>query len=134
MFAKALLALGFACAALSGARAESHHIHFVDKCGGGTSSSGATLESSGHDYTSSGPLLRAIAYLQTGSCGATGSGCNVVEMNLQNPSSSIDVVSGGIDASTISVAWQGCSGAYCNAEVCICPSNNAGVEITFCAF
>ncbi|GJE97610.1 hypothetical protein PsYK624_138310 [Phanerochaete sordida] len=110
MFAKSRLALALACAALSGARAESHHIHFVDKCGGGTailkSSSGATL-SSGHDYTSSGPLLRAIVYLQTGSCGANGSGCNVVEMNLQNPSSSIDVVSGGINSPTINVAQQG---------------------------
>ena len=40
------------------------------------SQSGATL-STGGAYTANGPLVGAIAYLQTGSCGANGEGCTL---------------------------------------------------------
>ncbi|KAJ7919945.1 hypothetical protein B0H13DRAFT_1573659, partial [Mycena leptocephala] len=43
------------------------------------------------DYHSPGPLIRAIAYLQTGACGFSGEGCTLVETTLTNGFSSTDI-------------------------------------------
>ncbi|KAF8179542.1 glycopeptide, partial [Mycena galopus ATCC 62051] len=68
--------------------AESHTVTFAKNCGRGTptliSQNGAVL-STGAAYTSNGPLIGAIAYLQTGDCGFNGEGCTLVETTLQNP-------------------------------------------------
>ena len=48
------------------------------------SQSGAVL-SNGGKYTHKGELVGAIAYLQTGNCGANGEGCLYVETTLKNP-------------------------------------------------
>ncbi|KAJ6461424.1 hypothetical protein C8R45DRAFT_1108656 [Mycena sanguinolenta] len=87
--------------AASKALAESHTITFENKCGFGTPtliSEGGAVLSTGAPYTS-GPLIGAIAYLQTvrtpittglrgrvrGSCGLYGQNCTVVEITLMNP-------------------------------------------------
>ncbi|KAF8171036.1 hypothetical protein K438DRAFT_1773443 [Mycena galopus ATCC 62051] len=71
------------------ALAESHTVTFDNHCGRGTpmliGQGGQTL-STGGAYTSNGPLIGAIAYLQTGSCGFNGEGCTLVETTLVNPS------------------------------------------------
>ncbi|KAF5362667.1 hypothetical protein D9758_009630 [Tetrapyrgos nigripes] len=57
-------------------------------CGRGTPKliqGGSTLHSGGGDYTSQGPLISAIAYLQTGNCGLNGENCLIVETTLKNP-------------------------------------------------
>ncbi|KAJ6462141.1 hypothetical protein C8R45DRAFT_1178586 [Mycena sanguinolenta] len=69
------------------ALAESHTVTFENKCGFGTPtliSEGGAVLSTGAPYTS-GPLIGAIAYLQTGSCGLYGQNCTVVEITLMNP-------------------------------------------------
>ncbi|KAF8142817.1 hypothetical protein K438DRAFT_1784329 [Mycena galopus ATCC 62051] len=48
------------------------------------SQNGAVL-STGAAYTSNGPLIGAIAYLQTGNCGFNGERCTLVETTLKNP-------------------------------------------------
>ncbi|KAF8179525.1 hypothetical protein K438DRAFT_1768887 [Mycena galopus ATCC 62051] len=73
--------------------AESHTVTFANHCGHGTvgsfvptliSQNGAVL-STGAAYTSNGPLIGAIAYLQTGNCGFNGERCTLVETTLKNP-------------------------------------------------
>ncbi|KZV76468.1 hypothetical protein PENSPDRAFT_646234 [Peniophora sp. CONT] len=75
-------------AALAGVQAESHTVTFTNKCGRGTPTlhgqNGAVL-STGGAYTINGPLIGAIAFLQTGSCGANGDGCTLLETTLKNP-------------------------------------------------
>ncbi|KAE9394827.1 hypothetical protein BT96DRAFT_923254 [Gymnopus androsaceus JB14] len=69
--------------------AESHTISFTNNCGGGTPTlvqDGAIL-STGGAYTADGPIIGAIAYLQTGGCGLNGDFCTTVETTLQNPTS-----------------------------------------------
>ncbi|THH16963.1 hypothetical protein EW146_g3754 [Bondarzewia mesenterica] len=87
--ARALSFLAVATFVLVGANAESHTVTFNNKCGRGTPlllAGGKTL-STGRAYTHNGPLTAAIAFLQTGSCGANGEGCTLVETTLVNPSS-----------------------------------------------
>ncbi|KAF9026615.1 hypothetical protein BDZ89DRAFT_1039897 [Hymenopellis radicata] len=74
-----LLALTVA-SAIALVAGESHTIHFDN------SQSGAVL-STGGDYTSNGPIIGAIAYLQTGGCGFNGDSCTLVETTLINPTS-----------------------------------------------
>ncbi|PIL32327.1 hypothetical protein GSI_05573 [Ganoderma sinense ZZ0214-1] len=79
-----------ALAALAGTViGESHTVHFDNRCGFGTPTliQGSTVLSTGADFTSSGPLVDAIAYLQTGSCGFNGEGCTLIETTLVNPTS-----------------------------------------------
>ncbi|KAF7368078.1 Glycopeptide [Mycena sanguinolenta] len=74
--------------AIGHALAESHTVTFSNRCGHGTpkliGQHGAVL-SSGGAHTSHGPLIGAIAYLQTGNCGFNGEGCTLVETTLKNP-------------------------------------------------
>ncbi|GJE97609.1 hypothetical protein PsYK624_138300 [Phanerochaete sordida] len=144
--------------AFVGAHAESHTVHFVNKCGYGTpllKAAGRTL-STGADYRSSGPLVAAIAFLQTGHCGDNGEGCTLLETTLQNPTrpgggSSSDVSL--IPPHKFSVAsgfgyYGGCDGAGADCKDANCPtafrkpddthvqvacqSNDVNLAITFC--
>ncbi|KAF7372876.1 Glycopeptide [Mycena sanguinolenta] len=67
------------------ALAETHTITFVNKWVRLPERQNGAVLSTGAPYTSNGPIIDAIAYLQTGSCGFNGEGCIIVEINLQNP-------------------------------------------------
>ncbi|KAL1752118.1 hypothetical protein FB107DRAFT_220609 [Schizophyllum commune] len=88
-FSQVLLAFLLAGASL--ASAESHTVKFTNKCGTGTpklyNQSGKLLHSGGGAYKHNGPLVGAIAYLQTGHCGANGDNCPLLETTLRNPTS-----------------------------------------------
>ncbi|KIP10568.1 hypothetical protein PHLGIDRAFT_219699 [Phlebiopsis gigantea 11061_1 CR5-6] len=74
---------------LSGVQAETHDIVFANNCGFGTpvlKANGQTL-STGQGVTFGGPLISAIAFLQTGGCGDNGEGCTLIETTLRNPTS-----------------------------------------------
>ncbi|VDC05663.1 unnamed protein product [Peniophora sp. CBMAI 1063] len=145
--------------ALAGVQAESHTITFTNKCGRGNpvlrSQSGATL-STGGAYTINGPLIGAIAYLQTGSCGANGEGCTLVETTLRNPpspgaGSSTDLSLIAPHAFSVTTGfgyYNGCDGAGADCTNANCPTafhvstdnqvqvacqtNNVNLAITFC--
>ncbi|KAF8883281.1 glycopeptide [Infundibulicybe gibba] len=70
-------------------QAESHTVHFDNRCGFGTPTliRGSSVLSTGGDFTINGPLLGARGYLQTGGCGFDGVGCTVIETTLRNPTS-----------------------------------------------
>lgn len=134
--------------------AESHTVIFTNKCDFGTPilrASNGEILSVGGDYTSDGPLVGAIAYLQTGPCGDNGEGCTVIETTLQNDYSSTDIslvpphkfsVTGGFGY------FDGCNGAGADCAYSTCPtallySNqtwlqvactdlNVNLAITFC--
>ncbi|TBU27807.1 hypothetical protein BD311DRAFT_723604 [Dichomitus squalens] len=76
-------------ASISSAVAETHTVHFINQCGAGTPTlvQDGNILSMGRDYVSDGPLISAIAYLQTGNCGLNGENCTTVETTLQNPTS-----------------------------------------------
>ncbi|KAI5115885.1 hypothetical protein M0805_001979 [Coniferiporia weirii] len=142
--------------AVAGARAESHTVSFVNKClfGTPTLAQNGTVLSTGETVTVNGPLIDAIAYLQTGSCGLNGEGCTVIEITLQNPTttgtgSSCEIslfypyafsVASGFDY------YNGCDGvgARCTSATCAtplvipgelqasCQANNVDIVITFC--
>ncbi|KII85626.1 hypothetical protein PLICRDRAFT_115901 [Plicaturopsis crispa FD-325 SS-3] len=87
-FLKIAATLLAAAVAIAQVSAESHSVTLVNNCGTGTpylKASGNTL-STGGTYTSSGPLVAAISYLDTG-CGANAEGCTLVEATMQNPTS-----------------------------------------------
>ncbi|THH09794.1 hypothetical protein EW145_g1750 [Phellinidium pouzarii] len=94
--------------AVIGAHAETHEVTFTNNCGFGTPMliQGPNVLSTGGTFVSNGPLISAIAYLQTGktaflpyisletsanayifegSCGFNGEGCTLVETTLVNP-------------------------------------------------
>ncbi|KAI0030058.1 hypothetical protein K488DRAFT_33100, partial [Vararia minispora EC-137] len=74
-------------AAASGVLAEMHTVEFYNLCGSGTPvlmQNGVVL-STGAAYTSDGPLMSILAFLQTGACGPNGENCTVVQANLTNP-------------------------------------------------
>ncbi|KAG9079191.1 hypothetical protein FS749_008748 [Ceratobasidium sp. UAMH 11750] len=76
-----------------GVTAETHTIIFTNRCGHGSPTliqAGRVL-STGSAYTANGPIVAAIAYLQTGSCGLNGENCTTLETTLKNPLSSTDV-------------------------------------------
>ncbi|KAF9478125.1 glycopeptide, partial [Pholiota conissans] len=138
--------------------AEIHVVHFVNNCGFGTPTliQGGTVLSTGGDFISDGPLIAAIAYLQTGTCGSNGENCTLIETSLINPRSPGS--GSGSDISLIpphsfSVAsgfwyFNGCegSGADCTNPDCptashhpndgllqvVCEENNVNLNITFC--
>ncbi|EJC99078.1 glycopeptide [Fomitiporia mediterranea MF3/22] len=143
--------------AVVGARAESHTVHFTNNCGFGTPTliQGPNVLSTGGDFTINGPLIGAIAYLQTGACGFNGENCVIVETTLKNPTtpgsgSSTDISL--IPPHTFSVTtgfgyFNGCDGAGtdCTNENCFafhqpsdtftqipCQENNVNLAITFC--
>ncbi|KZV76447.1 glycopeptide [Peniophora sp. CONT] len=147
-----------ALAVIAGVRAESHTVSFSNNCGHGTptlrSQSGAVL-STGSAFTINGPLIGAIAYLQTGPCGANGENCVLVETTLKNPTtpgsgSSTDLSLIPPHAFQITTGFRytnGCSGsADCTGPNCPqafhnpgqtgvqvpCQVNNVDLVITFC--
>ncbi|KAF9073135.1 glycopeptide [Rhodocollybia butyracea] len=140
------------------AAAESHTITFNNKCGKGTpmliSQTGQVL-SKGGSYTSNGPIVGALAYLQTGGCGLNGDFCTTVETTLKNPTSpgagsSSDVtlipdhkftVSAGFgyfngcDGVKFDCTSANCPGAFTNptnGKVVSCQTDNVDLAITFC--
>jgi len=154
MFTKFTVAFIAAALAFVQVNAESHTVTFTNNCGYGTptlkGSDGSTL-STGGAYTAGGSIEGAIAYLQTGSCGANGEGCTLVEATLQNGFSSADISL--ISPHTFSVTsgfayYDGCdgAGADCNNANCPdafhssdqtsvqvgCSADNVNLVITFC--
>ncbi|KAK7461294.1 hypothetical protein VKT23_008473 [Stygiomarasmius scandens] len=88
-----LLAVG--ATFIASAYAETHTIIFDNRCGFGTPTLvlGPNVLSTGQALTINGPLVNAIAYLQTGSCELDGEGCTTVEITLSNPTSSVEISS-----------------------------------------
>ena len=98
-----------ALVAVAGANAERHVITFENRCGHGTVrlslvvhrpihltliyfltqpqlwQYGRELLKGKSSYTSNGPFPAAIAFLQTGKCGANGENCLLLETTLVNP-------------------------------------------------
>ncbi|KZO97734.1 hypothetical protein CALVIDRAFT_58866 [Calocera viscosa TUFC12733] len=81
--------------------AESHTIEFTNNCGFGTPTLvvDGTVVSTGDAYTANGPITDAFAFLQSGSCGANGESCAVLEPYLCN------------------AADSGCNGSYVDLEI-----------------
>jgi len=80
----------------AGAYAETHTVLFTNLCVGGTPTlvqAGNILHSGHGSYTTAGPLVNFIAYLQTAGCGLNGESCTIVEGTLTNsgPGSSVDI-------------------------------------------
>jgi len=139
-------------------KAETHTVHFINKCGRGTPTliEGSKVLSTGADFVSNGPIEEAIAYLQIGSCGFQGEGCTLIETSLINPTSPGSGSSSDISLippHTFSVAsgfayTNGCIGvgADCTSPDCatafhspddtqetiVCLTDNVGLNITFC--
>ncbi|EGO00675.1 hypothetical protein SERLA73DRAFT_133651 [Serpula lacrymans var. lacrymans S7.3] len=148
-----------AAAALAGVQAqESHTVTFNNQCKKGTPTlvQGGKILSTGQPYKSNGPLVSAIAYLQTGPCGLNGESCTLIETTLQNPttpgsgsSSDISLIVPHTFSVTSGFQYNnGCTGkADCNNANCpeafhqpndttvqvACQAPNAGLVINFCA-
>ncbi|KJA28797.1 hypothetical protein HYPSUDRAFT_619789 [Hypholoma sublateritium FD-334 SS-4] len=145
-------------AAAIGVQAETHTVHFQNNCGFGTPTliQGPNVLSTGGDFTSNGPLLSAIAYLQTGGCGFNGEGCTLIETTLVNPTSpgsgsstdislipphAFSVTSGfgyfnGCDGTGADCTNPSCPTAFftsgeTNVQVA-CQVDNVDLAITFC--
>lgn len=91
---------------------ETHTIIFDNRCGFGMPTligQNDAVLSAGGSVTVDGPLVDAIAYLQTGGCGFNGEGCTVVETTLSNEGSSTVFTAciGGVGFQYI----NGCDGA-----------------------
>ncbi|KAL5507200.1 hypothetical protein ACEPAH_6656 [Sanghuangporus vaninii] len=143
--------------------AESHTIRFQNNCGTGTPKliKGATVLSSGEDYTSNGPIESSIAYLdRNNECGFNGEHCTLVEMNMNNPScpgcgSSVDISlipDHAFNVETAFAFYGGggnqcdglgaiCADAKCNTAFFVpddnqvqraCQADNVNLLITFC--
>ncbi|CAA7260314.1 unnamed protein product [Cyclocybe aegerita] len=148
----------FLAAAAVGVHAETHTIHFDNRCGFGTPTliQGGNVLSTGGDYTVDRPIFGAIAYLQTGNCGFNGERCTLIETTLVNPTSpgggsstdislipphSFSVTSGfgyynGCDGAGADCTFQGCPTAFYNPDETwkqvACQANNVNLAITFC--
>ncbi|KAG8758782.1 hypothetical protein FRC12_009927 [Ceratobasidium sp. 428] len=154
-------ALTITTAAMSalGVAAETHTVRFKNHCGRGTPKlvhEGKVL-STGGSYTHNGPLISAIAYLDTG-CLLNGEKCSTVETTLKNPTSpgagsSTDVTlipPHKFNVKTGFSYYSGCesTGNTCASANCCpqhafckptdyecqrqCQVNNVNLEITFC--
>ncbi|CAK5270796.1 unnamed protein product [Mycena citricolor] len=142
------LASAFVLAAFAaaGVMAEQHTVHFSNNCGFGTPTliQGPNVLSTGGDFTSNGPLISAIAYLQTGSCGFNGEGCTLVELTLTNGFSSADISLIPPHAFSVTSGFgyfNGCTNPSCptaffNPDETFkqvgCPAANCNLAITFC--
>ncbi|KAH7903687.1 glycopeptide [Hygrophoropsis aurantiaca] len=151
------LALLIISAVLHGVHAESHTITFTNDCGFGTPTlvENGNILSTGGAYTSDGPIVSAVAYLQTGACGLNGENCTVVETTLANPTTSgsgsatdISFVTPHEFSSVVGFAYyngcdgegSGCDGPTCsgaftnstNGTVVTCEADNVDLAITFC--
>ncbi|PIL32341.1 hypothetical protein GSI_05587 [Ganoderma sinense ZZ0214-1] len=157
-FAFATAAVAFA-ALIGSVIGESHTVHFDNRCGYGTPTliQGPNVLSTGADYTSNGPLIAAIAYLQTGNCGFNGDGCTLIETTLENvapgnggsssdisliPPHQFSVTSGfgyynGCDGAGADCTYQGCPTAFYHPDdtwvQVACRDDNVNLVITFCA-
>ncbi|KAJ7097399.1 glycopeptide [Mycena epipterygia] len=110
-----LTSLVLLAVAVGNVRAETHTVHFDNRCGFGTPTliQGPNVLSTG-DFTRNGPLISAIAYLQTGGCGFNGEGCIIVETTLTNGFSSTDlslIPPHAFDVTTGFGYFNGCDGA-----------------------
>ncbi|KAF8993011.1 Glp-like protein [Cyathus striatus] len=143
---------------VAGVYAETHTVHFDNRCGFGTPTliQGPNVLSTGGDFTAGGPLTAAIAYLQTGGCGFNGEGCTLIELTLINPTSpgsgsSADISLIPPHAFSVTSGFgyfNGCdgAGADCTNPSCptaffqpdqtdrqvACQANNVNLAITFC--
>ncbi|CAE7190533.1 unnamed protein product [Rhizoctonia solani] len=142
-------------------QAEKHTVTFKNNCGRGTPKlirSGNTLHSGGGSYTHNGPLMAAIAYLQTGECLLNGEKCTTLETTLRNPpspgaGSSTDVSLIPPHKFNVAVEFHyagGCSGVgnQCRSASCCpkgafckpddyesqrqCQAKNVDLVVTFC--
>ncbi|KAJ7633602.1 hypothetical protein DFH06DRAFT_1337097 [Mycena polygramma] len=145
-------------AAVGNVAGESHTVKFNNKCGHGTPKliQGANVLSSGGAYTHQGPLISAIAYLQTGNCGFNGDSCTMVETTLKNPTtpgggSSTDITLIAPHKFSVTTGFHyhnGCDGhgKICKGPKCKtafhvdgdhqvqvqCEKDNVDLVITFC--
>ncbi|KZT07555.1 uncharacterized protein LAESUDRAFT_725021 [Laetiporus sulphureus 93-53] len=134
--------------------AETHTVTFTNDCGTGypiLRAQDGTILSTGGAYTIDGPLIGAIAYLQTGGCGDNGEYCTLIETTLENGASSTDISL--IPPHEFSVTsgfgyYDGCdgAGADCTSADCTtafhtpdqtwvqvpCTVDNENLAITFC--
>ncbi|KAI1792185.1 glycopeptide [Ganoderma leucocontextum] len=110
---------------------------------------GGKVLSTGKDYTIDGPLISAIAYLQTGDCGFNGENCTLIETTLENvapgnagsltgvsltPPHKFSVTSGfgyyyGCDGAGADCDHPGCPAASAPVS---CKAENVNLAITFC--
>ncbi|KAI5116219.1 hypothetical protein M0805_006770 [Coniferiporia weirii] len=144
--------------AVIGAQAETHEVTFTNKCKSGTPMliQGPNVLSTGGTFVSNGPLISAIAYLQTGSCGFNGEGCTLIETTLRNPTSpgsgsstdislipphAFSVTSGfgyfgGCDGAGADCTNPNCPTAFFNPSQTDrqvpCQVDNVNLAITFC--
>ncbi|KAG8683578.1 hypothetical protein FRC11_013352 [Ceratobasidium sp. 423] len=153
--------LTVALAITASAQAESHTVTFKNNCGKGTPKliqAGKTLHSGGGSYKHNGPLMAAIAYLQTGECLLNGDKCTTLETTLRNPpfpgaGSSTDVTLIPPHKFSVAVGFHymnGCDGVgnRCGSASCCpngafckpddyqsqrqCQANNVDFVVTFC--
>ncbi|KAL5506908.1 hypothetical protein ACEPAH_6364 [Sanghuangporus vaninii] len=148
----------FSLLVATGALSETHTVTFENNCGKGTPQlvQNGNVVSSGSPFTSNGPLVSAIAFLQTGSCGQNAEGCTLVETTLQNPttagsgsSSDISLISphtfsvasgfryeNGCDGTGADCSDENCSTAFRNPDDTFtqvaCQANDVNLVITFC--
>ncbi|KAJ7912101.1 Glp-like protein [Mycena leptocephala] len=158
MFSVKTVAVALLAIAVSSVHAETHTVTFNNNCGHGTPTliQGSKVLSTGGAYTIGGPLISAIAYLQTGSCGFNGEGCTMIETTLRNPpspgaGSSTDLTLIYPHAFSVTTGfgyYNGCNGAGadCTSGSCstafhqstdttvqvACQSNDVDLVITFC--
>ncbi|TRM67145.1 hypothetical protein BD626DRAFT_484864 [Schizophyllum amplum] len=151
MFAKTLAL--FAGAAL--VAAESHTISFNNRCGKGEPvvfQNFQQLNSGGGSYTFNGPAPAVIAYLQDGSCGASGENCSLMELTLINggvSSADVSLIPPHTYSTPVGFAYNnGCDGQgkTCASADCAeafhvtddygaqvqCTANDVNLQITFC--
>ncbi|KDQ57604.1 hypothetical protein JAAARDRAFT_94357, partial [Jaapia argillacea MUCL 33604] len=138
--------------------AETHTVRFDNRCGFGTPTliQGATILSTGEDYTSNGPLSSAIAYVPLCECLYNGENCLLLETTLGNPTcagcgSSTDLSLIPPHAFSVTTGFSyfgGCDGvgATCDNPSCstaffqpndnqvqvACQTDNVNLLITFC--
>ncbi|KAM5544725.1 hypothetical protein V8D89_001623 [Ganoderma adspersum] len=143
-----------AIAALAGSvvGAEVHTVIFTNICGAkfGTPKlvQNGVMLSNGEPHTVVGPLISAIAYLQTGTCGLNGENCALIETTLENLSdggnsgSLTDINVRPPHAFNVATSFKyfnGCDGegAFCSGPNCdpapvSCQEDNVNLNITFC--
>ncbi|PCH42986.1 hypothetical protein WOLCODRAFT_164149 [Wolfiporia cocos MD-104 SS10] len=132
-------------AAIINVKAETHTVHFFNNCNFGTpylrNETGDVL-STGQDYTINGPLVGAIAYLQTGNCGDNGENCTLLQTTLLNGASVTDISLIPPHAFSVPTGfgyYNGCddeggdctSPDDCDVQVS-CQADNVDLAITFC--
>ncbi|KAJ3751107.1 glycopeptide [Lentinula detonsa] len=131
-----------------GVQAETHTVTLSNYCGSGIpllKQNGVTV-STGAAYIVNGPLS-AIAYLDTGSCGANGEGCTVLETTLDNAQgssttfnmTSYSIPTGfgyynGCDGEGWDCTNLGCPGAtgIISPLPIRCTAENVDLAVTFC--